>query len=44
MMYVDGENLALRAKEYASKVGLKLVNGPYYLPDVFVWFPGLFAN
>jgi uncharacterized LabA/DUF88 family protein len=44
MMYVDGENLAIRAKEFAAQRGLTLVPGPHYLPDVFVWFPGVFAN
>ena len=43
-MYVDGENLAIRAKEFAGLRGLTLTTGPHYSPDVFVWFPGVFAN
>lgn len=44
MMYVDGENFAIRAKEFAAQKSLKLQPGPYYAPDVFVWFPKVFAN
>jgi uncharacterized LabA/DUF88 family protein len=44
MMYVDGENLAIRAKEFATQRELTLTTGPHYQPDVFVWFPGVFGN
>ena len=40
MVFVDGENLAIRFKEIADKKGLTLPVGPYYEPDVFVWMPG----
>ena len=45
MMFVDGENLAIRAQQFAAKQsGLKLTEGTHYLKDVFVWLPGLSAT
>jgi uncharacterized LabA/DUF88 family protein len=44
MLFVDGENFAIRAKAVAAKNGLSLREGPHYLQDVFVWMPGLSAT
>lgn len=38
MMFVDGENFAIRAAKVAGSI---LVPGQYYRPDVFVWMPGV---
>ena len=38
MLFVDGENLTIRAQELANLKGL-LKQGPYFEPDVFVWYP-----
>ena len=38
MLFVDGENLAIRAKALADKdKNLVLRLGPHYLEDVLVW-------
>ncbi len=37
MMFVDGENFAIRAKEAADAVGFNLTPGDRYRPDVFYW-------
>ncbi len=39
MVFVDGENLTLRAQEFAKQNGVELVVGPFYMRDVFVWMP-----
>jgi len=40
MLFVDGENLTLRAQDLAKQKGLQLDIDPVcYLRDVFVWFP-----
>jgi uncharacterized LabA/DUF88 family protein len=39
MVFVDGENLALRAKAFAANEALNLAQGANYEPDVFVWLP-----
>jgi hypothetical protein len=44
MLFVDGENLAIQAKDEAEKRGLKLVPGPHYVTDTFVWMPGISAT
>jgi NYN domain len=45
MVFVDGENLTIRAQELAKGEGLKLErHPPCYLKDVFVWFPALSAT
>jgi uncharacterized LabA/DUF88 family protein len=41
MLFVDGENLTLRAQELAKKKGFQLVEGPAYAADVYVWMPGV---
>lgn len=38
MMFVDGENLAIRAAKVAGSL---LVSGQHYQPNVFVWMPGV---
>lgn len=40
MLFVDGENLAIRFKELAKQKSIQLNNGPYYEEDTFVWMPG----
>jgi hypothetical protein len=37
MLFVDGENLTLRAKDLAAKNNVILDPGRQYIPDVFVW-------
>lgn len=39
MLFVDGENLVARAQVLAPTLGVSLVRGPFYVPDVFVWAP-----
>ena len=39
MMFVDGENLAIRAKEVARSEKRRLEPSAHYMPDVFLWFP-----
>lgn len=44
MLFVDGENLTIRAQEWAKAKDFRLTEGKYYLPNVFVWMPGVKAN
>ncbi len=39
MLFVDGENLAIRAQQFAAVNKAKLREGPHYYPDVFIWPP-----
>lgn len=39
MMFVDGENLALRAKDVAKATDRVLKSGSHYMQDVYLWFP-----
>ena len=39
MMFVDGENLAIRAREVARAEGRRLDPAPHHMPDTFLWFP-----
>jgi NYN domain len=41
MVFVDGENFAIRAREIADKAGLKLTECRCYRKDVFFWRPAL---
>src|SRR6266516_1018861 len=41
MLFVDGENLTLRAQQLAAERQLTLSRGPTYDPDVYVWIPGV---
>ena len=42
MMFVDGENLTMRAQELAKRERLLLESDPtHHLKDVFVWLPGV---
>jgi uncharacterized LabA/DUF88 family protein len=41
MLFVDGENLTLRAQELAKEKNVQLVEGPAYAADVYVWLPGV---
>jgi hypothetical protein len=44
MMFVDGENLVIRAQQVARDKGVSLPKGPLYSPDVFVWLPDWVAT
>jgi hypothetical protein len=40
MAFVDGENLTIRAQNIQSEKGFTgFESGPYWLRDVFMWFP-----
>lgn len=39
MQFVDGENLAIRAKHIAKERGRILSQSPRYMEDCFVWYP-----
>jgi len=39
MLFVDGENLTIRAQELAVTRGVELTAGPHWRRDVFVWLP-----
>jgi len=39
MMFIDGENLAIRAKNIARAECRLLEPSLFYVPDVFLWFP-----
>ena len=39
VMFVDGENLAIRARHIAEGRGLTLKEGALHMRDVFVWVP-----
>jgi uncharacterized LabA/DUF88 family protein len=41
MMFVDGENLTIRAQRLAKDKGVQMQEGPYYMRDVLVWLPEL---
>lgn len=44
MLFVDGENMAIRGSKVASEHGVTLTAGPQYMKDVFIWMPGLSAT
>lgn len=44
MLFVDGENLAIRGQRVAEQKGIVLEGGPFYQPDVLLWFPSLTAT
>ena len=44
MLFVDGENLTMRAQKLAENTALRLQEGAEYRKNVFVWFPGLKAT
>ncbi len=39
MMFVDGENLTIRAQRLAQDKGISLQEGPYFRRDIWVWLP-----
>src|SRR2546422_11749386 len=41
MLFVDGENLTIRSQKLAQDNGISLKEGVDYVPDVFIWIPGL---
>lgn len=44
MLFVDGENFAIRAAAVAQAEGLVLSEGVHYKKDIFIWMPGLSAT
>ena len=44
MLFVDGENLTIRAQSFLKDLGCSLQSGPCYRKDVFLWLPGLPGN
>lgn len=39
MCFVDGENLTIRGQQFAEAHNLRLVDGPSFRRDVFLWLP-----
>jgi uncharacterized LabA/DUF88 family protein len=39
MLFVDGENLTIRAQQKVERENLTLVDGPYFKRDCFLWMP-----
>jgi uncharacterized LabA/DUF88 family protein len=44
MLFVDGENFTIRAQDLAQKKQIALIQGDFYLEDVFVWLPKVEAT
>ena len=45
MIFVDGENLTIRAQEFAKGEGGQFfTEGPHFKQDTFFWFPGFQAT
>ena len=44
MLFVDGENLTLRAQEIAQKRGIQLEYGQYFERNVCIWIPNFDAR
>lgn len=44
MLFVDGENFTIRAQAVAKANQVELNNGPFFLNDVFLWFPNFPAT
>lgn len=44
MLFVDGENLTIQAQKWVTAKGFSLTEGEHYLPNVFVWMPGIKAS
>jgi uncharacterized LabA/DUF88 family protein len=44
MLFVDGENLTLRAQKLAADKELPLREGTHFMRDCFVWLPGMMAS
>jgi uncharacterized LabA/DUF88 family protein len=41
MMFVDGENLAIRGRAVADAFGFTLDEGPFFRRNVFLWLPNV---
>jgi hypothetical protein len=41
MLFVDGENLTMRAQDLAQQRDITLKPGKTYEPNVFIWLPGI---
>ena len=39
MLFVDGENLTIRAERYAKENQITLIEGKNYLKETFIWLP-----
>ncbi len=44
MLFVDGENFALRAREFSEKNGITITPGAHYMESVFIWLPNRTAT
>ena len=44
MVFVDGENFAIQAKQFAQAEKIELREGEPYKADAFVWLPGVRAK
>src|SRR4051794_36057790 len=44
MMFVDGENFTIEGQKLAQSRGLELSDGPHWMKDVYLWFPGLLGR
>ena len=44
MLFVDGENFTIRAQKVVASEHIKLAEGPYFSPDVFIWLPDVTAT
>ena len=44
MMFVDGQNLAMRGRDVAKILRIPLQFGSFYSPDEFLWMPGNVAD
>jgi hypothetical protein len=44
MLFIDGENLTIRAQEFAERHALVLREGAYFARNIFVWVPNFKAN
>lgn len=41
MLFVDGENLTIEGRKLADTRGIKINEGPSYLPNVYLWMPNV---
>jgi len=41
MLFVDGENLTIRAQRIADRKGIAFLPGEHWMKDVFIWLPGV---
>jgi uncharacterized LabA/DUF88 family protein len=44
MLFVDGENLTMRAQKLANDKGVRLQEGAEFRKNIFIWMPGIKAT